>query len=93
MSACIDDGNSIEECLGRIVLYALKLASAARRVRQATLVQPRRRKAEFGPYRQKKTLEASASRVVVEHRGVEPLTSTMRMSRATTTFAFPSILH
>ena len=34
---------------------------------------PRGEKVKFGPYRQKKTLEASASRVVVEHRGVEPL--------------------
>ena len=83
MSAYTDDGKSHAWCLMRIILSALKPASAAQQVRQATLVLPRRAKVEFGPYRQKKTLEASASRVVVEHRGVEPLTSTMRMSRAT----------
>ena len=77
-------------------MFSPKLAPAARRVRLATLVPPRREKAEFGPYRQKKSLEASASRVVVEHRGVEPLTSTMRMSRATNCanapYGFPEAL-
>ena len=72
MSAYTDDGKSHEWCQGRIVLSALKPVSAARRGRHAALAPSRRAKAEFGPYRQKKTLEASASRVVVEHRGVEP---------------------
>ena len=48
-------------------LFALKTAQTAQWIRQATLAPPRREKAEIGPYRQKKTLEASASRVVVEH--------------------------
>ena len=63
----------------RCHVFALKTAQTGRRMRQATLAAPRGEKVKFGPYRQKKTLEASASRVVVEHRGVEPLTSTMRM--------------
>ena len=40
----------------------------------------------------RKPLKRLASRVVVEHRGVEPLTSTMRMSRATNCANAPNLV-
>ena len=43
-----DDGKSHAWYLMRIILSALKPASAARQVRQATLVPSRKAKAEFG---------------------------------------------
>ena len=62
----------------RCHVFALKTAQTGRRMRQVTLAAPRGEKVKFGPYRQKKTLEASASRVVVEHRGVEPRLASLR---------------